>query len=108
MSQSFGVVLPHLHLKYDYKNGSFMDHLKLYSRLPQLPPSLFPFHSFLVAVEDKASEGSASGLTQPLLFSVDNRNHIICSIKTSLLCIHVCKRVLDNVKSYLTLVTYIY
>ena len=85
-----------------------MDHLKLYSRLPQLPPSLFPFHSFLVAVKDKASEGSASGLTQPLLFSVDNRNHIICSIKTSLLCIHVCKRVLDNVKSYLTLVTYIY
>ena len=44
----------------------------MYSRLPQLPPSLLQFNSFLVVGEDKASEGSSSGLVQPPLFSVNN------------------------------------
>ena len=52
-----------------------MDHLRLFSRLLQLPPSLLQFHSFLGVVEDMANEDSPSGLTQPLLFSGTNINH---------------------------------
>ena len=70
-----GVVLPHLHPKYDSKNGSLMDHLKLFSRLPQLPLSLLLFHNFIDVLEDMANEGSPSGLIQPLLFAVENMNH---------------------------------
>ena len=53
-----------------------MDHLRLYSRLLQLPLFPFQFHSFLVAVEDRANEGSSSDLTQPLLFSVNSIDHM--------------------------------
>ena len=52
-----------------------MDHLRSFSRLLQLPPSLLQFHSFLGVVEDMANEDSPSGLTQPLLFSGNNINH---------------------------------
>ena len=54
-----------------------MDHLKLFSRLPQLPPSLLQFHSFLGVLEDMANEGLPSGLIQPLQFSVSDKKKII-------------------------------
>ena len=58
-----------------------MDHLRSYSRLLQLPPSLLQFHSFLGVLEDMAKEDSPFGRVQPLLFSVRNTNHNVSNQK---------------------------
>ena len=71
-SRLLGAFLPRHHPKYDNKNDSPKDHLWLYARHPQLPPSLFHFHSYPSVLEGVASEGASSDLEQLRLFSVES------------------------------------